>query len=434
MKKIQLLMLSIILAISANAQWTRTNVDTMDTGVEAMCEHNGSLYAAIYNQGLIKYDNATSQWLEVADNLPPTGNSAHLVRMASVGNYLYAFVNDQFHASTTIYRSTDGGITFATDTVGQPRNGPFPSSTAGYTSIVHGVFVLDGQLFCEMGGAGITKKPSDAAWTTLTDPIIKFAASWASYNHTWYVEAGNKILTSADSGATWLTPANAGFSPGFGISRMSVDPTSGRIYVSNTANQFTVQKIFYSDNEGASWDSIAINQYTGNSYINGIPQSVQGMIGVGSTIHIMLTNNAANTLPDVLTSTDGGATFSKDTVGLSNDQFGAGGFVNFVYFDNKVWFAPNGPDIYIQGGSVGVKNIAKLNSKVYPNPVSHSVTIENEFAISNISVTNILGNTIMNESPKSKKHSIDISTLPSGMYFVTITANNQTQTVKVVKK
>lgn len=434
MKNFQLLLFSTILTLSANAQWTRTHVDTMDTGIEAMCEHNGILYASIYNKGLIKYDNASSQWLEVADNLPPTGNSAHIVNMASTGNYLYAYVNDQYHASTTIYRSMDDGITFETDTVGHPRYGPFPSQTAGYPAIVHDVFVLDGRLYNVMGGSGYTKNPADATWVPVTDPNVKFAEGFGQYNSTWYAAYSNKLYTSTDQGATWIAPANAGLNVGFGFDRMSVNPTTGRIYGSNTANQFTVQKIYYSDNEGASWDSLAINQYTGNSWINGIPQSVQGMIGVGDDISIMLTNNATNSVIDVLKSTDGGLTFTQDTVGLPFDQFGASKFIDYVYFQNKIWFAPNIADIYVQGeGIADVNEMTELNSKVYPNPVSHNLTIENEHTIQSVTILNMIGETVVNEIPNSKSHIINMDATPSGMYFVKISANNQTQTIKVFK-
>ena len=433
MKKINLLVVFIILTVNLNAQWTRTHVDVIDTGVEAICEHNGSLYASIYGKGLIKYDNATSQWLEVADNLPPTGNSAHIVNLASSGNYLYAYVNDQFHASTTIYRSTDSGQTFETDTVGHPRYGSFPTSTAGYPMIVHDVYVLDGRLYNVMGGSGYTKLPSDPAWVPIADPNIKFAESFAEYSNTWYAIYLNNFYTSIDDGVTWVASANSGLTTGFTSTYLNVNPASGRIYARNTPGPFDVQKLYYSDNEGATWDSLHINQYIEPAALGG-NQSIKGMISNGSDLTLMLSNNATNTVIDVWKSTDGGQSFSPDTVGLPNDQFGSTGFVDFVYFNEKLWFAPNAVDIYVQdAAAAGVQDHEKLNAKVYPNPASNSLTIENDMPLESITVFNSLGEIIEMAIPNSKMHFLDLSAIPNGIYMVRITSNKQTETVKIVK-
>jgi len=434
MKKIYLLIIPIFFTINLNAQWTRTNVDSMNTGLEAMCEHNGSLYASIFGKGLIKYNETLSQWQEVADNLPPTGNSAHITTLASSGNYLYAYVKNQSCASTTIYVSTDNGITFKTDTAGHPTISHNFGGCKGYPIGVQDTFVLNGQIINVINGGSYTKKPTDTEWVKV-NPYIQFIENYGIYKNTWYITGSTKLLTSTDSGATWLTPANSGFSSGFVINTMNVNPSSGRIYVTNEASQFnTVPKLFYSDNEGASWDSLPINQYLGTDQY-GFPQAIESITSNGIDITLFLINDARNTRSDVFNSSDGGQTFAKDTVGLPNDQWGTIAVVKFLYFKSKLWMALNSPDIFIQGAStMAINEISKLNSKLYPNPCSNFINIENDYPISSIKVSNMLGQVIVIETPLDKSHTIDLSKMPDGMYYISITANNLTETVKLLKR
>ncbi|MCW8968351.1 MAG: T9SS type A sorting domain-containing protein, partial [Flavobacteriales bacterium] len=68
------------------------------------------------------------------------------------------------------------------------------------------------------------------------------------------------------------------------------------------------------------------------------------------------------------------------------------------------------------------------------NPVTHTLHIKNENPITSISVTNMIGEILLSETPLYNTHSINFDTFPGGIYFVTISATNQTQTLKVVKK
>lgn len=58
--------------------------------------------------------------------------------------------------------------------------------------------------------------------------------------------------------------------------------------------------------------------------------------------------------------------------------------------------------------------------KLWPNPVSHTLHIENESAIKNIRIFNMLGVEVL----QTNSNTIDVSTLSSGSYLVEITAAN----------
>lgn len=436
MKKITLLILSYLLVITARAQWTRTNVSTTgNANIESLCEHDGSLYASVFGTGLLKFDVTLNQWQTVSTSLPPSTNAAHITNLASSGNYLYAYVSNQTCATTTIYKSTDNGANFIVDTVGHPRYGSFPAQCAGELFAVAKVYVLNGKLINVINGGFYSKYPTDVAWVKTINPLVTFAELFGEYNNTWYAFSDNyKLHTSTDNGQTWVTPTNAGLPNMFLGQVLNVNPASGRIYVSGRPVTSTVQKLFYSDNEGATWDSLPINQILNVDWI-GQPQRVLGMISNGDDITAMLSNNANNSHPDVIRSTDGGQTFSIDTVGLQPNSFGTVLPTKFLYYNGMLWLAPNYFDIYTQGtGNVGVKEISNMNATVYPNPVNNNLTIENDREIESISISNMQGLTIAKDTPYTKSHTIDMSSLPSGLYFVIIKSNNQTLTTKVIKE
>ena len=436
MKKFNLIIFSIFLTIGLNAQWARTNVSiNNNVTIEDMCVHNNELYAAVFDSGLVKLNTTTQQWETVQNSLPPSSNSAHITHLASSGNSLYAYVNNQTCASTTIYKSTDNGVTFVTDSAGHPLYGSFPAQCAGQPFDVANVFVLNGKLINVINGGFYSKYPSDPAWVKTTDPNVTFGEQFSEYNNTWYVWSDNyKLHTSTDNGQTWTTPTNSGLPPMFYAKVMNVNPTSGRIYIAGNSLSTNAYKLLYSDNEGLSWDSLPINQYLGLDWI-GQKQKLHGMISNGNNITAMLVNDANNSHPNVIKSTDGGQTFSVDTVGLQPNAFGTVLISRMLYFNGDLYLAPNYFDIYKQGtSSTSINEVSKINVQAYPNPVTHTVHIKNDNPITSISVTNMIGEILLSETPLYNTHSINFETFPSGIYFVTISATNQTQTLKVVKK
>jgi len=61
---------------------------------------------------------------------------------------------------------------------------------------------------------------------------------------------------------------------------------------------------------------------------------------------------------------------------------------------------------------------------IYPNPVNAELIIHSNEVIQNVNIVNLLGKTVRNIS--SSKHMIDVSDLPSGIYFVNIKIADET--------
>ncbi len=98
---------------------------------------------------------------------------------------------------------------------------------------------------------------------------------------------------------------------------------------------------------------------------------------------------------------------------------GYGGIVynNCLYFNANYDNAGNELWKYCDG-SVGIVEANKDELKIYPNPTSNIITIKGITPNTLIVITNLLGETVLKNTATSDNEIIDISKLPSGMYFL----------------
>ncbi len=75
----------------------------------------------------------------------------------------------------------------------------------------------------------------------------------------------------------------------------------------------------------------------------------------------------------------------------------------------------------------------KLNANIYPNPVKNGkLFVEtNSLGVNNINIYNVLGRKVLTKKATSTDQ-IDVSSLRSGIYVLTITSNNKSLTRKIV--
>ncbi|MDR1679980.1 MAG: T9SS type A sorting domain-containing protein [Prevotellaceae bacterium] len=86
--------------------------------------------------------------------------------------------------------------------------------------------------------------------------------------------------------------------------------------------------------------------------------------------------------------------------------------------------------------SVKTNDFQKGKVFIFPNPVKEILTITSDSGIRNVEVKNITGETLLNLSytDLSSKQSIDISTLPTGIYLVKIDLPDGNSILKEVIK
>ena len=77
---------------------------------------------------------------------------------------------------------------------------------------------------------------------------------------------------------------------------------------------------------------------------------------------------------------------------------------------------------------------ADLVTEFYPNPFSTNFTIKSKYTINNITFYNVIGKKVLSLNSNANQVVVNTDKLNSGIYFIKVNANNQTKTLKVVKK
>ncbi|WP_298900339.1 fibronectin type III domain-containing protein [uncultured Psychroserpens sp.] len=69
----------------------------------------------------------------------------------------------------------------------------------------------------------------------------------------------------------------------------------------------------------------------------------------------------------------------------------------------------------------------------YPNPVNETLFLQAQNNIQKVSVYNMLGQEVLHNTPNSLEENLDLSALQTGTYFVKVTIDNATETVRIIK-
>jgi hypothetical protein len=99
---------------------------------------------------------------------------------------------------------------------------------------------------------------------------------------------------------------------------------------------------------------------------------------------------------------------------------------NQAFFDNfKV----------VVGPVLSSESFELSNLEMYPNPTKRNFTISNKFAISNVTITNLLGQKVkeVNFDNETLNTTINIEDLQASTYLVKVTSEGKSKTIKLVK-
>ncbi|NNK81771.1 MAG: T9SS type A sorting domain-containing protein [Flavobacteriaceae bacterium] len=69
----------------------------------------------------------------------------------------------------------------------------------------------------------------------------------------------------------------------------------------------------------------------------------------------------------------------------------------------------------------------------YPNPVTNNLTLRAQKDIQNIAVYNMLGQEVLRTAPNALDSVVDMSALSSSAYFVKVTIDNTSETIRIIK-
>jgi len=136
-------------------------------------------------------------------------------------------------------------------------------------------------------------------------------------------------------------------------------------------------------------------------------------------------------------------TFFKETQGIrhnnpqtANDTFCTNS-TTMIYdpgsgYKTVFWMSLSEGDDYITSITHYTDN---LISKIYPNPATSQLTIDlNEEGTAIVTVYNVLGQAVIEETLQGISNKINIAELSSGLYFVKVNQNGRNHTVKISKE
>ena len=82
----------------------------------------------------------------------------------------------------------------------------------------------------------------------------------------------------------------------------------------------------------------------------------------------------------------------------------------------------------------GIATPAERYTYLMPNPATEQVTVMSSFRIGKVTVYDAAGNRILRTEPNGMSTTIDLTTLPSGVYIVSIATNRGTVHKRLIKK
>lgn len=92
-------------------------------------------------------------------------------------------------------------------------------------------------------------------------------------------------------------------------------------------------------------------------------------------------------------------------------------------------------DVSLTDPTLSVESFENENAFTYfPNPVRNELTLSAQKDIQNVSVYNMLGQEVLRTAPNAVESTINMNELSQGAYFVKVTIDNVTETVRILKQ
>ena len=86
------------------------------------------------------------------------------------------------------------------------------------------------------------------------------------------------------------------------------------------------------------------------------------------------------------------------------------------------------------GVSLGLDDMEISQFTYYPNPVNNILTLDAQKNIESVVAYNMLGQEVLRLSPNTVNAEVDMSSLLSGAYFVKVSIQGATKTVRIIKQ
>lgn len=324
--------------------------------------------------------------------------------------------------------------------------GLIPGGTApGVTIPVYGMTLADGQ-------ALIAAMTANEVNVTL-NPAPPVTYLWGNGDTTQTIDTG--VLNADTDFTVTVTNSTTGCSSTITVT-VPVTPLTVPTFnqVADICTGGTLDPLPTSSLEGlaGTW-SPALDNTTTTTYTF-TPTPIAGQC-LGTTTMTITVNSAAEPTGDAVQTitapTAGDATLEDIVINpttviwyptLADAQAGTNALPNTTVLTNgSTYYAVNvvgacssTPYAVTVNVTLGSDEFDDISFDYYPNPTSSILNISYTYMISEVSVTNLLGQQIMTKKTNSTEVQIDLSGLAEATYFVKVISEGKEKVVKVIKK
>ena len=381
MKKVIVLTLIALRAVSVYSQWTQVNTGLSDTSVIALAVSGTNIFAGTDMHGVFVSNDNGNHWTSASTGL----TNMSITAIAISGTNIFA---GTFNG---IFLSTNNGNNWTAVNTGLPAN-----------CWIHALAISGTNIYAGTNSNGVFLSTNNGGnWTAintgLSNPDISSLVTEGS--NVFVGTSGNGLFLSTNNGGSWIAVNNGLSTPIIGS--LAVNGTT--IYATTAS---IVGSLFMSTNDGSNWTDIGMTIPASYSFAFDNPR-----IFTGTASGIYLSSN-------------NGSTWSNVSTGLNLNN----NILSLAIIGTDIFASASLNGIYRRSLSeiMGVVEYGENENslRVYPNPASDRTTITFSEAGSTtehtIKVMNTLGECIQQLTTSNKEQILDMSGYAKGVYFVRI--------------
>jgi photosystem II stability/assembly factor-like uncharacterized protein len=441
-KKTLLIIISIMLmAVAAKPQmWLTQNVNPVDEGYNFVClsvvDSNTVLGIGTYgdstafqvgNNFISRSLDGGNNWnsIVIDTSLHVSTFQALSTDTAWMSTCRRGAVLTGINYQTAIWKTTDGGQTWV-------KNTSIPFDSTSYCDFIHFFNSNEGVAFGDVNhgsweiyyttDGGVLWQPADSVPLVATGDAVHDNTQYVVGNNIWATSTTGRAFCSPDKGHNWFVYPVANFQfPN--MFRVAFFNTLEGIAVRYNFNNSITSYIYRTHNGGKDWTLLP---HTGHVYLS----YPFGALFVVPGSNIVISNGGGSTHYGCSFSSDSGATWTAIDSTLKYGVLDGKGW-------NSLWAGQYSNTLGVggiakwDGSFLGIKELALKNDFiVYPNPCYGKLNVISFANISELEITNILGQTIYKANPEANNFSLQLD--HTGIYFIRATVDKQTITKKMI--
>ena len=407
MKKIVLTLLLIAWANSANSQWKKIGDFIGTDGTVSVGEYITCIYFLdLPGPPRIGFVGTESELHKTTDG----GKTWHSVWDSGWTFSGYYVTDICFKDSLTGWFTTFGGVACYRTTDGGKTWSPLLSLDSNYGADAVYYCAATNRLFLAMAGYIETKVSTDLGntWqTAIPSPNLTYLTTGFSFSSSlngiaaagFYPDTISGYLITTDGGITWDSVHSDNDGEPLAI------PGTSTCFMANYGWRQIIRR---SDDFGHTWRQIADLTGDSSQYCTGIIRGDFSRLTIQTDTGMYVSIDSG-----VTWNFDGGPTYITN---FSNDRFYSSNGITFAGMTYSTGIDEDGglwEEIWPQAGVADNKSTLSTLS-VFPNPATSSITIE--YPAGPVAVYDPLGRKC---AVTVKENLLDVSELPTGVYFVT---------------